>query len=502
MGGAPGMTDPDFIVIGAGSAGCVLAAMLAEREAGSVLVIEAGGGDGSPLVKMPFGLTRLMGSARDWSFKSAPQKALGGRQIAIPRGKLVGGSGSINSMVWFRGRQDDFDGWGVEGWHWSDVAAHFEAVEARLTPGPQLAPHPLTQQLYRMTGANTDAPPTPERESAGAFMFNMENGRRRSAADAYLHPAIARRSVTLLTGKSVDRIGFKNGQAREVHFADGASIRATKGVILSAGAIGSPSILLRSGIGPKDDLEALGIDVVQDAPDVGQNLQDHPGVGLHFIGPGYGLAWDQALVWALAPFNYLYRRRGPFGSPTVEGGAFFDSTGQGGTPDVQSHFIPFMLGWTGSRLTYGRGYFADVCVCRPRSRGALRLTSTDPNAAPEIDLGLLNDPADLDTLEAGLDRLREMLTRAELPGVEAFPGPQVTGEALRNHIRARLGTAYHPAGTLAMGGPVTNRLAVKGVDGLWVADASVMPALTSANTNAPCMMIGHRAAHLISEDAA
>ncbi len=496
------MINADFIIVGAGSSGCVIAGVLAEREAGRIVVIEAGGGDGSPLVKVPFGLSWLMGSHRDWAFQSAPQAALGGRRIAIPRGKLVGGSGSINSMVWFRGRADDFDGWRLPGWGGTDVAPHFESVEARLRPGPQLAPQPLTRQLYRMTGANTDAPPTPERESAGALRFNMQNGRRWSAADAYLTPAMATGRVTVLTGKLVDRIGFEGDTAREVVFADGSTLRAAKGIILSAGAIGSPAILLRSGIGPASELRVTGIDARVDAPEVGQNLADHPGIGLHFTGAGHGLAWDTALSWALSPLTYLYRRRGPLGSPTVEGGAFFDSAGQGGAPDVQSHVIPFMLGWNGSRLTYGRGYFADVCVCRPHSRGALRLASSNPSAAPEIDLGLLTDPRDLDTLEAGVLRLREMLTRADLGGTEAFPGRSVTGDSLRDHIRTRCGTAYHPAGTVRMGGPISERLAVQGTRGLWVADASVMPALTSANTNAPCMMIGHRAGCFISEDAA
>ena len=496
----------DFIVVGAGSAGCAVAAALSAREAGSVLVVEAGGADRSPLIKTPFGLTWLMGSKRDWSFRSAPQSGLGGRRISIPRGRMVGGSGSINSMVWFRGRQDDFDRWAVPGWSWSNVAPHFETVEAALTPGPQIAPHPLTQQVYRMTGANTDSVPTPERESAGALHFNMRGGRRWSAADGLLRPAMKTGRVRLETTCEVNRLIFKGDQAIGIELIDGSQLTAAKGVILSAGAIGSPSILLRSGYGPAEDLRKLGLPLRQDTPGVGGNLQDHPGVGLHFRGGGYGLAPAQALTWALAPFQYALMRTGPFGSPTVEGGAFFDSTGTGKTPDVQSHVIPFMLGWTGSRVTWGAGFFADVCVCRPLSRGRLRLTSSDPRAAPDIDLGLLTNPQDLDTLTAGAERLRAMIERADLPGTEAFPGPNVSGTALRDHIRAHCGTAYHPAGTVRMGAdadaPLTPQLAVRGVTGLWTADASVMPALTSANTNAPSMMIGTYAGHLIADASA
>ncbi|MGB0799692.1 MAG: GMC family oxidoreductase [Planktomarina sp.] len=210
----------------------------------------------------------------------------------------------------------------------------------------------------------------------------------------------------------------------------------------------------------------------------------------------------------LAPFRYLFTRKGRFASPTVEGGAFFNARGEAGEPDVQSHFIPFMLDWKGSRFTRGSGYFADVCVCRPKSRGRLRLTSNDPIVAPDIDLGLFKDTDDVETLLAGLKRLRVLMNKAafgKYRAPEAFPGLEVSSDAaLRQHIKERGATAYHPVGTLRMGegtAPVTPRLAVAGVFGLWVADASVMPAVTSANTNAPSMMIGYRAAEFIEKEA-
>jgi len=498
----------DFIVIGAGSAGCAVAAGLSARDVGTVLVIEAGRSDRTPIVRMPFGLVWMMGGQhRDWRFKSTPQIGLGGRQLAIPRGKMVGGSGSINSMVWLRGRMDDFDAWNVEGWHAQDVRPAFEAVEAEIKPNRLQHPHALSEGLHGMFASNDNSAPTPEYESAGVFHFNLRNGRRWSAADAFLRPAQAK-GGQVLQCNSGKRLGFQGDCANRVILTDGTELLANKGIILSAGSIGSPALLMQSGVGPSEDLRAVGIDPRLDAPEIGANLHDHPGVGLHFSGArsGYGLALDQAHIWARAPFEWVFARCGVFASPTVEGGAFFNAAGDGTKPDVQSHFIPFHLGWKGKRYEQGRGYFADVCVCRPKSRGSLKLD----RKGLEIDLGVLSDDADKDLLVKGLRRLREKLVDADFGdrrAREAFPGADVqSDEELRAYVTQRAGTAYHPVGTLRMGddadAPVDKRLKVNGLDGLWVADASVMPRVTSANTNAPSMMIGHRAAGFIAQDVA
>ena len=496
----------DFVVVGAGSAGCAVAAGLVAADIGSVLVLEAGPRDSGLLVKAPLGLVWLMGGRRDWRFRSAPQAALGGRRIAIPRGRMLGGSSSINSMVWFRGRRDDFDHWNVEGWRWADVEPAFVAIEALLTPARLADPHPLSEALQTLLGGNGIAPPTPEYESAGVFHFNMRRGRRWSAADALLRPAQAR-GLAVLTGRQVDRLEFRGGRAHAVVFADGSRIVARKGIVLSAGSIGSPHILLRSGVGPAADLAAAGIALVARSEEVGRNLHDHPTAGIHYAGSGsgYGLVARQMPLWAAAPLRYLARGTGPIGSPTVEAGAFFNARQDAGPPDIQVHFIPFMVGWNGRPVVPGSGYFADVCVCRPRSRGQLRLAG----GRLEIDLGLFGDPADLDLLVAGFKRLRALMHEApfrDRRAPEVFPGEAATAtdEAIRRHILATCGTAYHPVGTLRMGGgeaPVTPRLAVRGVERLWVADASVMPQVTSANTNAPSMMIGVRAAEMIAADA-
>lgn len=499
----------DFIVIGAGSAGCAVAGRLCELEAGSVLLVEAGPSDNTPLVKMPFGLIWNMASKnRDWRYQSAPQAALDGRTLKIPRGRMLGGSGSINSMVWFRGLPADFDGWNVSGWAWHDVEPGFIAVEERLKPARLGTPHPLAEKLNKLFPANDPyAIPSPGYESAGVFAYNMRNGRRWSAADAYLRPA-QKKGLQVLPGKVVKTIRFKGDRAHSVHFEDGTSVIALKGIVLSAGSIGSPEILLNSGIGPGDDLRKAGIDLVLDLDGVGENLHDHPAAGIHYEGPnsGYGLDPSLALHWMAAPFAWALAGKGIFSSPTVEGGAFFNAANDGGPPDIQSHFIPFKLGWEGKRYTFGRGYFADAVVCRPKSRGKLSRTGNGLN----IDFGIFNDEDDLDLLVKGWMRLRSLMAEADLGNMkapEAFPASRVTSEdEVRKFIVGHAGTAYHPVGSLRMGNdpgaPTDERLRLRGIGNLWVADASIMPNVTSANTNAPSMMIGHRAANFIMEDAA
>ena len=270
----------DFIVVGAGSAGCATAAGLVEAEAGSVLLVEAGAADSGWLVRAPLGLVWLMGGRRDWNFRSTPQVHLHGRQIKIPRGRMLGGSSSINSMVWFRGRRDDFDNWDVDGWRWADVEPAFDAIEAKLNPARLLDPHPLSEGLHSLFHVNGIDPPTPEYDSAGVFHFNMRDGRRWSAADAFLRPA-QQQGLHVLTKVQVDRIEFRQGRAMGVRMRDGSRLQARKGIVLSAGSIGSPEILMRSGVGPTADLETTGVKVVAASEEVGCNLQDHPTVGIH-----------------------------------------------------------------------------------------------------------------------------------------------------------------------------------------------------------------------------
>lgn len=502
-----GMADFDFIVVGGGSAGCACAGRLAELTSARICVLEAGPSDRDLRVRVPLGLIRLVGSRdRDWRRRTLQQVAAGGREISVPRGRMLGGSGSLNSMVWFRGRRDDFDAWGVTGWRADDVWADFDAVEARIRPERLAHPHPLAERFGRALPQNDPmAPPTPERETSGVVVCNLARGARVSAADAFLRPAIATGRVAVRVGAEAAKVSVTNNRVDGVHLRDGQRLTASRGVILAAGAIESPMVLMRSGIGPGPMLRAAGIEVVRDAPEVGGNLHDHPGFGLHFAGAGsgYGLEWRQLPGWALAPFRYAATRTGRLASNTVEACAFFRAMPGDGPPDIQTHFIPFMMGWQGRSIVWGAGYFADACVMQPRSRGSLSLSGRDL-FTPRIDLGLLTDPHDLQVLTAGVVRLRALLQQAPLGdrrAREGFPGAEVEGATLAETIRARCGTAYHPVGTAALGGPVDARGAVRGLDGLWVADASVMPRLTSANTNAPSMMIGWRIAGMIAGNA-
>ncbi|SFS21174.1 GMC family oxidoreductase [Yoonia litorea] len=503
----------DFVIIGAGSAGCAVAKGLSDANVGTICVLEAGPTDAVPQVKVPFGLLYTMGSRRDWRFQSAAQASAGMRRMKVSRGRMIGGSSSINSMVWFRGRMDDYANWDLPGWDHVSVQDNFEEVEAAIQPQRLPDPHPISEAFGRTLGSNGLATPTPERESAGVFHTNMRHGRRWSAADAFLRPAQRSGNCEVLPGANVDRIAFEENRARTVVLTDGRKISARRGIVLSAGSIGSPAILMRSGVGPTGHLQEQGINVLCDARGVGQNLHDHPAVGVHHVGPnsGYGLTAKQMPAWMLSPIQWLLMRKGRMTSNFVEAGAFFRAAPVGpdgdDRPDVQTHFIPYMMGYRGKAITTGSGFFADVCVCRPVSRGRLTLSSKDPHDAPNIDLGVLSDPADLSVLVAGFKRLRTIIATApfgDYQAPEAHPAEAVqTDDEIEDYVRNNCGTAYHPVGTLAMGvgsEPVAPDMKVKQVEGLWAADASVMPKITSANTNAPSMMIGHRAAKFICRE--
>lgn len=503
------MEMADIIVVGAGSAGCAAVGALARAGRGRILVLEAGPTDRHPLVRAPLGLIWLMGSRRDWAFKSAPQPHADGRQVSVPRGRVVGGSGSINSMVWFRGRRADYDAWGLPGWGSNAVWDDFENLEADISPRRLADAHPLTEALGGVLSQDRSAPPDPENESTGVFHTNMRHGRRWSAADAWLRPALSSGAARLETGVEVDRLIFDGVRAVGVRLTDGREIRARGGVLLAAGAIASPAILMRSGIGPADQLRAVGIDPRVESPGVGENLHDHPAIGLFHegAGSGRGLTLAQLPAWGLAPFQWLATGRGRLASNTVEGGAFLRAEPGDGPPDFQVHFLPARLGHSGRAIGWGAGYFADVNLCQPLSRGRLTLSSADPRQAPEIDFGMFSDPADLSLLVTGLRRLRALLDAAPFDNrrvQEVFPGRAVESDAdLAAYIRARAGTSYHPVGTVRMGedagAPLTPELALKGTERLWVADASAMPRITTANTNAPSMMIGARGGAAMSQ---
>ena len=528
------MSDYDYVIIGGGSAGCAVAGRLSADPAVTVCLLEAGPVDSDPRVRIPLGVMTLMGSERyDWRFRSTPHEHLGGREVSVPRGKTLGGSGSINSMVYIRGRASDYDRWAEEGcvgWDWQSVLERYKRAERNSRgaseyhgdAGPLYvedlpSPHPMVERLVR-AGEDEGVPANddfngPTQEGLGNYQTTMHNGRRWSPADAYLRPALNRPNLTVMTGIEVDRIAFEQRRAVAVHARadDGSELRvaAKAEVILSAGAVAPPAILMRSGVGPGAHLASLDIQPVHELDAVGENLHDHPAVGMHYGGGHHGYALSLATLPgnALAPFRYLLSRKGMFASNTVEAGGFARTLETLEEPDVQFHFIPARLGHEGSAVVWGRGYYSDVCVLKPKSRGRLRLASADPAEMPLIDLNLLADPQDQATLLRGARLLRRILANPALrtgDAEELVPGPGVgSDDELMAMIHARLGTAYHPVGTCRMGSKTDPRsvvdpeLCVVGLENVRVADASVMPEVIAGNTNAASMMIGDAAAEFI-----
>ena len=525
----------DYVIVGAGSAGCVLANRLSADPDVRVLLLEAGGRDDSFLIHMPAGIARLTAPKLNWLYQTEPQPALRGRRLFWPRGKTLGGSSSINAMVYIRGQPQDYDHWrelGNPGWGFEDVLPYFRRAEHHETlggawhgrEGPlNVGARRYTNLLSHRFVAAAEAAGLarnpdfngPEQDGAGLYQVTQKDGRRCSAASAYLHPVAARPNLTVQTGALALRIVLEGRRAVGLEYARGATrceVRAEREVLLAAGAINSPQLLLLSGIGPADELRAHGIEVRHDLPGVGRNLQDHldvhvihactQPVTLDRVARGFG-----ALRTAL---RYALFKDGPGVSNVAEAGAFLRSTPQATTPDVQMHFIPAYVLDHGRRRMPGHGMTLHVCYLRPVSRGTIRLASARATEAPRIDPGYLSDPSDLAPLVVGIRRAREIYAQAPFGaylGAEVFPGAEQRSDGeLEAFVRAAAETEYHPVGTCKMGidaaAVVDPQLRVRGLEGLRVVDASIMPTLVSGNTNAPTIMIGEKAADLILGAAA
>ena len=521
----------DYIVVGAGSAGCVVADRLSEDGGSSVLLIEAGPRDNSPFIHMPVGFYRLTGGALTWGYETVPQRQANNRRIPFSQGRVLGGSSSINGMVYTRGNPADYDRWAVAGcggWTYAEVLPDFKRAEDnnRLfndfhgSGGPLGVSDPVhTHRLSRLfvkaaqqrgIAYNSDFNGAIQ-EGCGLYQINARDGRRSSAAAAYLSRASGRKNLQIATGTLVTRVQIERGRAVGVEYVTGGrsqSARANREVILSAGAFGSPKLLMLSGIGPADHLRSLGMPVVVDSPSVGRNLQDH--VDVDTI---YELKQINSYDVYRAPFmkmkaalEYFVFGGGPVSSNIVEAGAFWYSADSAATPDLQLHFLPGAgIEESTPSAARGSGCTLNSYFLRPRSRGSVRLQSSDPRIPPLIDPNYWDDPYDLDRSLDGLLLSREIMAQPilrEFIAGEQLPGATVKSrEQLIAFLKAYGRTAYHPIGTCRMGDDelavVDPKLRVRGVDHLRVIDASIMPSIISSNTNAATMMIAERASEFI-----
>jgi choline dehydrogenase len=514
----------DYIVIGAGSAGCVLASRLTERPDTNVLLIEAGPPDRKREIHVPAAFSKLFQCEVDWNFSTEPQEHLKRRRLYWPRGKMLGGSSSMNAMIYCRGARADYDAWrdlGNAGWGFDDVLPLFKAAENQErgasadhgVGGPQNVAdlrcvNPLTQAFLEACEAariakNSDFNGAAQM-GAGLYQVTQKNGSRVSAADAYLKPALRRGNLTVWTQVQVAKVLMEEGRASGVEFflkqAPGRQqVRAVKEVILCAGAIGSPHLLLLSGIGPRKSLEALGIQVVADLEGVGGNLQDHLNIGqsYHSTQP-VSLSDAESFPNLL---KYIFKKTGPLTSNVAEAGAFLKSCPGLAECDLQLHFAPVHFVEHGFKNPPGHGFSMGAVLLTPKSVGRIYLRSADPREAPAIDPMYLSDEEDLGPLREGLKMVWKLLDSKPF---DAYRGKAVfEKEETTSYVRAHAETLYHPVGSCKMGqdasSVVDEKLQVHGVAGLRVADASVMPKIVRGNTNAPVMMIAEKAVRMILE---
>jgi choline dehydrogenase-like flavoprotein len=524
------MQEYDYIVAGGGSAGCVLASRLSEDPRNRVLLVESGQRDTDRYIHIPATFFKVLEKGRDaLVYASEPENGLSGRPSIVPQGHVLGGGSSVNAMVYIRGARQDYDAWsqmGCRGWSYEKVLPVFRDLEANqrlsgeyhgtsgeLHVSDRAYGHPLSWAFIR--AAQEAGIPYNEdfngarQEGVGFFQTTTSRGRRRSAAEAFLRKAEGRANLTIRTATRVHKVVFEGKRASGVLLEDGSTVKATREVILTAGALATPKILQLSGIGPAAHLREHGIEVVSDLPGVGENYQDHleATVQCETKDPISIFGEDRGIRAASHMMQYLLTKTGLLTSTVVESGGFADTAGTG-EPDIQFHVLPTFNGFADRPSEPGHGISIGPCVLRPQSRGTVRLRSRNPADPALFVANSLAHQADVDTLVRGVQlaiRISEAPSLARLVKRRALPKPGLENDvaALADYVRAISKTVFHPSGTAKMGATddpmavVSEELQVRGVEGLRVADASIMPRLVSGNTNAPTMMIGERAARFI-----
>jgi len=527
----------DYIVLGAGSAGCVLADRLSKDPRNTVLVLEGGGQDDWIWFHIPVGYLFAIGNPRsDWLYQTEPSEGLNGRALNYPRGKVIGGSSAINAMIYMRGQAQDYDRWrqmGLSGWGWDDVLPLFLEQEDHIAPpsehhragGQWRVEHPRMRwrvlDAFAEAAAEEGVPQVADfnggdNAGSGYFQVNQKAGRRWSAARGFLKPALKRSNLKLETHALIDRVLIEDGRAVGVVYRRGGEVvtaRASGEVIISTGAVGTPALLERSGIGAGARVQALGLEVACDLPGVGENLQDHLqlrpvfGVsGVPTMNALYASLWRRPLM----ALQYAALRRGPLTMAPSQMGAFARSSPDHATANLQFHVQPLSLGKFGEPLHRDPAVTISVCNLRPASRGSVHARSANPEDKPVIQPRYLSTPEDERVAVDSLRLVRRIAARPPLAryhATEVLPGAEkVSDQALLAAAREIGTTIFHPVGTAKMGvaddpmAVVDARLRVRGVAGLRVVDASVMPAIVSGNTNSPTMMIAEKAARMILED--
>jgi choline dehydrogenase len=508
----------DYVIVGAGSAGCVLAARLSEDPETSVLLLEAGPPDTNQNVHVPLGYLSLARTEVDWDYHSAPEPNCNGRQISLPRGKVLGGSSSVNAMVYIRGNRRDYDEWGVDGWAWDDLFPYFLKAEDNERGASRWhatgGPLPVSDQrsgnkispafveagveagLARNEDFNGD-----EQDGVGMYQVTQRGGMRASAAVSYLHPASERPNLTVMPYMHVNRVLFEGNRAVGVEasqLGQAQELRAEREVILCGGAYNSPQLLMLSGVGPAEHLTMREIEVLLDQPDVGENLGDHPSTYAVWTTPE-----PESLLLALEPAamaEFEASQTGPFASNLAESGGFARVGAGAEAPDVQFHVAPIHIVEEGMGDPQAHGVWVSPCLLTAESRGSVRLASNDPTAKPIVRNSFYAAESDMARMMDAVRLAEEICAQPSLRPycAEPFTGPaEGSDDALRAHIAQTTYEVYHPVGTCAIGAVVDADLRVNGLEALRVVDASIMPTVPRGNTNAPTIAIAERAADLI-----